>query len=138
MSGARSVTASFAPNVTTNTATPEWWLAQYGLTNFNAAAVEDADHDGLLTWQEYIAGTNPTNPDSSFRITGNSVNAQGAVIRWSSASNRFYSLSRTTNLLQSFTAVAGATNLPATPPENVFTNSQNDGVAAFYKINVHE
>jgi hypothetical protein len=118
--------------------TPYSWLAQYGLTNFNADAKADVDGDGLLTWQEYVAGTNPTNPASVFNITGRSVNAQGTVIRWSSASNKLYNLSRTTNLLQSFAAVAGATNLPATPPENVFTNSQNDGNAAFYRINVHQ
>jgi autotransporter-associated beta strand protein len=118
--------------------TPYSWLAQYGLTNFNADAKADVDGDGLLTWQEYVAGTNPTNPASVFKITGRSVNAQGTVIRWSSAPNKLYNLSRTTNLLTVFAAVAGATNLPATPPENVFTNSQNDGNAAFYRINVHQ
>jgi hypothetical protein len=60
------------------------------------------------------------------------------VIRWSSESNRFYNLSRTTNLLQSFAAVTDATNLPATPPENVYTNPVPDGAAAFYRINVHQ
>ena len=118
--------------------TPHGWLAQHGLTNFNSDAIADADDDGLLTWQEYIAGTNPTNSASNFRITGNRMNAQGSIIRWSSASNRFYDLSRTTNLLQSFAAVAGATNLPATPPENVYTNPVPDGAAAFYRISVHE
>ena len=118
--------------------TPYGWLAQYGLTNFNADAMADADHDGLLTWQEYIAGTNPTNAASNLRITGGSATSQGTVVRWASASNKLYNLSRTTNLLQSFAAVAGATNLPATPPENVFTNSQNDGAAAFYRIGVHD
>jgi autotransporter-associated beta strand protein len=118
--------------------TPYGWLAQYGLTNFNVDATADADHDGLLTWQEYVAGTNPTNSASVFKIIGSSVNAQGAVIRWASASNKLYNLSRTTNLLESFAAVAGATNLPATPPENIFTNSQNDGAAAFYRIGVHQ
>jgi len=117
--------------------TPYGWLAQYGLTNFNTDAVADADHDGLLTWQEYIAGTNPTNSTSCLRITGGSATSQGAVIRWSSSSNKLYNLSRTTNLLQSFSAVAGATNLPATPPENVYTNPVQSG-AVFYKISVHE
>jgi autotransporter-associated beta strand protein len=118
--------------------TPHSWLAQYGLTNFNADAVADADEDGQLTWQECIAGTNPTNPASCFRITGSSITSHEAVIRWSSVSNRLYDISRSTNLMEAFTVVAGASNLPATPPENVITNLQNDGDMAFYKINVHE
>ena len=117
--------------------TPYWWLAQYGLTNFAADAVADTDGDGLLNWQEYIAGTNPTNPASVFRISTADVEPQGTVIRWTSVSNRLYSLSRTTNLLESFTAVADATNLPATPPENIYTNQQNDP-SAFYKISVQQ
>jgi len=32
----------------------------------------------------------------------------------------------------------GASNLPATPPENVFTNPVPNGAAAFYKISVQE
>jgi autotransporter-associated beta strand protein len=118
--------------------TPYSWLAQYGLTNFNADAMDDADRDGLLTWQEYLAGTNPTNPASVFEITGSSVNAQGAVIRWASASNKLYNLSRTTNLMSAFSVLAGASNLPATPPENVFTNPVPNGTAAFYKISIQE
>jgi len=139
MSRARAVMANFAPNVTTNTGTPEQWLAQYGLTNYNADALADTDHDGLLTWQEYIAGTNPTNPASNFVISTVGTTPQGAiVVRWSSMSNRFYSLSRATNLLEAFTVIAGASNLPATPPENVFTSPADDGDSSFYRINVHE
>jgi len=138
MSRAFSVTANFAPNITTNTATPEQWLAQDGLTNFSADALADADGDGLLTWQEYLAGTNPTNPASVFKITGGGANSQGSVIRWSSVSNRFYNLSRTTNLMSSFSVLAGASNLPATPPENVYTNPVPIAGPAFYKISVHE
>jgi len=130
--------AAFTAQVATNPAsTPYWWLAQYGLTNFNAEALEDTDGDGLENWQEYIAGTSPTNPASNFRITGSSATAQGAVIRWSSVSNRFYDLSKTTNLLITFAGMNGASNLPATPPENVYTDPVQSG-AAFYKIGVHE
>jgi len=118
--------------------TPFWWLAQYGLTNFEADAVADADRDGLLTWQEYIAGTNPTNAASNLRITGGSATSQGTVIRWSSASNKIYNLSQSTNLTEAFAAIAGATNLPATPPENVYTNPVPNGAATFYRISVHE
>ena len=134
-----TLSATFTAQVTSDPAnTPYSWLAQYGLTNFNDDALDDADHDGLLTWQEYVAGTNPTNPASVFKVTGGAVNAQGTVIRWSSASNRFYNLTRTTNLMSGFSVLAGASNLPATPPENVYTNPVSAGAAVFYKINVYQ
>ncbi len=135
-----TLAATFTAQVTTNPANaPYWWLAQYGLTNYDADAAADADRDGLTTWQECIAGTNPTNPASALRITATNMIVKGkTVIRWASESNRFYNLSRTTNLLQSFSAVAGATNLPATPPENVYTSSVPTAGSTFYKISVHE
>ncbi|MCF7863664.1 MAG: glycoside hydrolase family 127 protein, partial [Kiritimatiellales bacterium] len=42
--------------------TPYGWLLQYGLTNYDTDAMADVDGDGLLSWQEYVAGTDPTDP----------------------------------------------------------------------------
>jgi hypothetical protein len=45
--------------------TPHWWLASYGWTqDFDTVELLDTDSDGLLTWQEYGAGTIPTNSNS--------------------------------------------------------------------------
>jgi|GEM_PF-140053 len=135
-----TLSATFTVQVTTNPANaPYWWMAQYGLTNFDADAAADTDRDGLTTWQEYTAGTNPTNPASAFRITATNMIVKGkTVIRWSSASNRFYNLSHTTNLMAPFTVLSGASNLPATPPENIYTSSVPTAGPTFYKISVHE
>lgn len=122
------------------TETLEWWLTQYGLTNFSADAMADLDGDGLLTWQEYIAGTDPTNSASCFRISSVDITQQGAaVVRWLSVSDRSYNLYWSTNLLESFTLLAGASNLPATPPENVFTNSPpQNSTPSFYRLGVQK
>ena len=57
-----AVTASFMPLLAAH-GTPQWWLAQYGMTNdFAAAELGDPDSDGVVTWREYVAGTDPTNP----------------------------------------------------------------------------
>ena len=62
MDAAKAVTAYFVENLTTNHPTPEWWLAQYGITNDMETAVnEDPDGDGAPTWQEWIMDTDPTN-----------------------------------------------------------------------------
>jgi formylglycine-generating enzyme required for sulfatase activity len=59
---------------TTSAAVPYEWLDIYfdGLSaagDYEDAALADQDGDGLATWAEYVAGTDPSNPDSVFRIT---------------------------------------------------------------------
>jgi len=59
-----TITVSFAAT-TAALGTPHWWLAQYGWTqNFDTVEAADQDGDGLFTWQEYIAGTCPTNANT--------------------------------------------------------------------------
>lgn len=62
--------ADFAENLATNQ-TPEWWLALHGWTNdFDTAAMDDADSDGMATWAEFRADTVPTNGNSVLAILG--------------------------------------------------------------------
>jgi len=137
MDQAHVIVALFAENLATNR-TPEWWLAQYGWTNnFNAAATNDADHDGLLNWQEWVAGTDPTNALSVLSVTNTFTAASGAVLHWPSVSNRIYGVDRATNLVQPGFQVL-ATNLPATPPLNVYTDQAPGIDKAFYRINVQK
>ena len=56
--------------LTTTHGTSYLWLDQYGLVsggNYEAADVSDKDGDGYAAWQEYIAGTVPTNRASVFK-----------------------------------------------------------------------
>ena len=48
MDGPKTLAAHFAETWTTNQPTPRWWLAEYGLTNFEADVLLDADEDGVL------------------------------------------------------------------------------------------
>ncbi len=66
----RTVTATFAPNLTPTHGVPEYWLASYGWTQaFDAAAESDADNDGMATWKEWLADTDPTNRLSLLMLT---------------------------------------------------------------------
>lgn len=159
MSGTYSNTASFNSNAGNQLRTvtgiavfgagdlatnnvPKWWLVQYGLTNFNTDAMRDVDHDGMLTWQEWVAGCDPTNINSVFRFTSaDRASGQGMVIRWPSISNRFYSLMRSTNLVfgaNGFFTLPGASNMPATPAINCYTDAVQGVGPYFYRINVRE
>ena len=140
----KSVTAHFGENMASNN-TPEWWLASYGWTNdFDQAAMDDQDEDGLFTWEERIAGTVPTNSESVLVMadfglaynTGNEV--IGHIINWHSVSGRLYAIEYSADLINdSFAVLDGATNIPATPDFNVYTNTQHIGDSGmFYRINV--
>jgi hypothetical protein len=80
---------------TTGTPAPvpyAWLLAFSGLVangDFEAAAGVDADGDGMLTWAEYVAGSDPTNAASVFRVT---IDAE-RNIHWSpDLSDRLYAV----------------------------------------------
>jgi hypothetical protein len=141
MNAPKSVTANFAANVTTTHPTPEAWLAQYGITSdFDQRSLDDADHDGLANWQEYVAGTDPTNAASVLAVSriepflGAEEKVFGYSVTWPGVTGRVYSLEVSTNLLN-WTALEGATDLPGRSPNNTFTDRLPSNVK-FYRVKV--
>ncbi|MEO5368425.1 MAG: hypothetical protein H7831_19135, partial [Magnetococcus sp. WYHC-3] len=57
------------------------------------------------------------------------------VVRWQSASNKLYTLQAATNLITGFNVILG-TNILATPPENVHTDSCEIVGQRFYRVSV--
>ncbi|GEM_PF-1235997 len=140
----KAVTAHFAENLTTNTGTPEWWLAQYGLTNggvsFEQAAADDTDRDGEAAWEECVAGTDPTNRVSALGIHDIELSGTLIEIEWPSVSGRLYSVFCATNLpVGEFNLLGTASNLQATPDVNTYTNTTDTNVPVlFYRIGVRK
>jgi len=99
-------------------------------------ACADSDHDGMLDADELAAGTDPLNPASRLEMGSLASPSAGdqIVIRWSSVSNRFYSLLDSTNLLSGFAPLQ--CHIPAYPPENVYTDTLNGELRKFYRIEV--
>ena len=96
----------------------------------------DIDGDGLLNWEEIIAGTDPSNALSAFEFSAASRGSNGSfVVTWRSVSNRIYRLYQTTNLLTySWTLL---TNTTATPPINTFLHTNAMIMKqSFYKVTV--
>ena len=116
------------------------WLASYGLPSGGSADYLDSDSDGMNNWQEYLAGTNPTNGGSVFRITSSQmISSTQFVVRWSSVSNRLYDVLRATNLTagaSGFVPLPRATNLIGNPPANSWTDSVSR--PSFYRVSVHQ
>jgi hypothetical protein len=119
-------------NQVASSGTPYEWLALYGLTNggatFDLAAVADTDTDGLQAWQEYIAGTVPTNSASTLRVVENPRN----VLNWSTVSGRVYSVYWSTNLVSGFQAL----NTSVPYPQRSYTNTSPDSRVNYYQVKV--
>ena len=97
---------------------PDWWRLAYfghatGSTADNSRGSDDADGDGASNLNEFLAGTNPLDATSVFRITQTQV-LPGAIVQinWSSVTNRTYQLQRRDDLsaLSVWVNVGPATN----------------------------
>ena len=99
---------------------PQWWLAKYGLTNFEEDVMADSDDDRQLTWEEYYAAeTDPTNPLSFFHTE---VGAGSLLISWPSASGRVYNVEAVRDAPGGEWTPTEWIDQLATPPMNTVTN----------------
>lgn len=114
---------------------PDGWESLYGDDATGLDPAQDSDGDGMSNYAEYLAGTSPGDPGSMLALTQvAAVPGEAPVIRWQSVEGRSYTLLKSTSLEQGFTPVATA--IPATPPENTYTDSDATGQAepCFYRV----
>jgi len=147
MSNAQSVVATFAEILATNS-TPQWWLAGYGVTNgsLDDQALGDADGDGMLNWQEWVAGTNPTNAASRLSITNVVMTADGKMpLIFNSVTGKTYQVWQISDLLGTNWSVAYRAAVAGGPYDtnaipgtgSTITNFvQPGGASGFYRIGV--
>ncbi len=81
---------TFAPDFDRDGLSDNWERLHGFNTNLVADAAEDADGDGMLNWQEYVAGTNPTNALSYLKI--DTLTARPATLGFLAVSNRTYTV----------------------------------------------
>jgi hypothetical protein len=92
---------------------PDVWETAMGFATNNAAdGLMDTDGDGMANWQEFVAGTDPTNALSVLTISA-SLETNGAVIRFGAVSNKTYSIEYRGGL--SSGAWTNLADLPARP-----------------------
>jgi hypothetical protein len=114
---------------------PDDWERIYFSSLTNMTASSDNDNDQFLDWQEYVAGTIPTNSGSRLVITGVVLAGTNLALTWQSVSNRQYSIVSRTNL----TAGAWApviSNIPGVSVANVRTVSVDNAGSVYYRVKV--
>ena len=75
-----------------------WELIYFGTTNLNPNA--NPTGKGMTLMQDYLAGTNPTNANSIFKVTAESISPGGTnvTLTWASVPTRYYSIEETLSL----------------------------------------
>ncbi len=106
-----------------------WEIENFGDTG-TANSTTDYDGDGFIDYDEWRAGTQPTNAASKLAITTVQPGIDGRI-GWQSISGKSYTVEYSTNLLENFQTLE--TNITATPPKNLFTNLPASS-PVFYRI----
>ena len=115
------------------------WLQQYGLPTDGTADKLDSDSDGFNNWQEWIAGTNPTNAASMLRMLAvTNANPAGLWVSWQTGARNYF-VQRSTNLGSPFSTIAS--NIVGTGPSGMgviwFADpTATNSVQYFYRVGV--
>ena len=121
------------------TGTFDAWLQQYGLPTNGLADNVDSDGTGMVNWQKWLAGLNPTNPASvlAMQTPVATNNATGVVVSWQSVNTRTYYLQSSTNLAASPAFTSIQSNLVGQAGTTSYTDTTaTNGGPYFYRVGV--
>ena len=112
--------------ITVLTPFQSWQVAYFGSTTNSAAEPDaDPDNDGMSNWAEFLAGTDPRDGASVFRIAAITPQGNDLLITWTMGAGR-------TNVLQqasSLTDPGGFTDLATVLTAGSVTNYLDPGAA---------
>ncbi len=115
------------------------WAQQYGLATDGSADFVDSDGDGFNNWQEWRAGTVPTDSASALRLSSPTSALTSLSISWQSVTNRTYWLERATNLSSLGLFLTVATNIPGQSGTTTFLDSSaTNSNSFFYRVGAKE
>ncbi len=122
------------------TALPEWWTEWHfgdGSGNEKESGVDpdaDSDGDGMTDGEEFLAGTDPNDPDCVLAVESVTLTADGIVVEWQSVAGKYYTLQRSGDLMGGFDSIA--TGIAGTPPLNSYLDQPEGNGPWFYRVMV--
>jgi hypothetical protein len=115
------------------------WLQQHGLPINPSTDSADLDGDRLNNFQEWRAGTDPTNALSTLRLLAPNQVGSNLVVCWVSVPGRFYFLERSTNLTSGANFAHHVGNLSGQAGSTTYTDTNavaDNGQQYFYRVGV--
>ena len=111
-----------------------WELTYFGHTAVNPNA--DADGDGVSNYNEYLAGTNPTNAMDFLRITSTTFAPGGTntTLTWNSTPSRLYSIQKALSLTNIWADSGLGLISPSVGQTTIATFNDSNAPIRFYRI----
>ena len=114
-----------------------WEVWAFGGTNLpHGGPTDDWDQDGALNQDEYLAGTDPCNPSSCFKLSAvTPLSSNGVTLIWNSVSGKTYSIDRAMSLNEGWIMPSLTSGVPAdVSGTNQFTDPAPSTNTAFYRV----
>lgn len=108
-----------------------WEVQYFGHITNALPHTNPGDSDSFSNYEEFVAGTDPTNSESFFAITNWSGGS--FVVEWPSVAGREYTVFWTTNLPSGFVPLAPAVEFPRSSYTDTTHSAESAG---FYKVQV--
>ena len=97
----------------------------------------DLDKDGADNFSEWIAGTDPNDSNTEFRVSVDIGDDGSVTVKWPSAAGRLYQVYRADKVEGPYAPVGA--EVAATAPENRYTDGTASAAApVFYKVTVRK
>jgi hypothetical protein len=111
----------------------DWEIANGTNPNVNDANA-DPDHDGMSNWQEYLAGTSPTNAASVLKLAALPLSGTNLVFNFTAMSNHSYTVQFLPDL--GATAWQKWQDIPSAPSNRAvwLTNGMNPATNRFFRL----
>ncbi len=134
--GTGTVTIAVTVLTEGGTSLPLAWEQTYWPLGGSGGGTNDFDGDGLDNWSEWMAGSNPTNSSSAFRVVSpaTSLDPSQLVLQWEGRTNREYTVLSSTNLTQD--GFVPLTNMMGAAPVMIYTTPAAIHPASFFTIQV--